>query len=60
MQMSRPQKAGMTRRNVVLKVQTHKRLTQYLLELQNEKGNPRLTMDEAISGLLDEHTKRRS
>lgn len=57
--MSRPQKAGVTRRNVVLKVQTHKRLTQYLVELQSQRGNPRLTMDEAISALLDKHEKQK-
>ncbi len=57
--MSRPQKAGVTRRNVVLKIQTHKRLTQYLVELQSQRGNPRLTMDEAISALLEKHEVRR-
>ncbi len=43
----------------MLKVQSHKRLTQYLVELQSQRENPRLTMDEAVSALLDEHEKHK-
>jgi len=56
--MSRSPKAGATRRNVVLKIDTHTRLKQFLLELQNRRKDPNLSMDDAVSALLDEHEKR--
>jgi len=56
--VSRPQKEGVSKRNVVLKLQTHKRLTRYLVELQGQKGDPRMTMDDAVTALLDEHEGR--
>ena len=56
--MSRPPKAGAKRRNVVLKIETHKRLQHFLLELEGDRSNPNLSMDDAVSALLDEHEKR--
>jgi hypothetical protein len=42
----------------VLKIETHKRLRLYLLELQNRRKDPDLSYDEAVNALLDEHAKR--
>jgi len=57
--LSRPQKEGVVKRNVVLRLETHKRLTRYLVELQSQKGDPHMTMDDAVSALLDEHGKHK-
>lgn len=56
--MSRAHKPDAKRRNVVLKIETHRRLQKCLLELQNEHENPNLSMNDAVSALLDEHEKR--
>ena len=56
--LSRAQKPDAKRRNVVLKIETHKRLQKFLLQLQNEQENPNLSMDDAVSALLDKHEKR--
>jgi hypothetical protein len=56
--MSRRQRGVPARRNVVLKTETHSRLKQFLLELQNEHKNPNMSMDDAVNALLDEHEKR--
>jgi len=47
------------KKNVVLKLETYERLQKYLLELIQERGNPRITFDEAINALLDEHERRK-
>ena len=49
----------MKKKNIVLKLETYERLQNYLLELIQERGNPRITFDEAISALLDEHGRRK-
>lgn len=56
--MSRQSNTGAARRNVVLKIETHKRLKRVLLELQNRRKDPNLSMDDAVSALIDEHEKR--
>jgi|GEM_PF-1120462 len=43
------------KRNVVLKMETYERLQRYLLELIQKRKTPRVTFDEAINALLDEH-----
>jgi len=51
--LARKQKANMSRRNVVLKIETYNRLEKYLVELVKRKGVPRVSFDEAINELLD-------
>ncbi len=46
-------------RNVRLKIETYERLDQYLIELMAEKGE-RLTLNDAVVSLLDEHYKHKS
>jgi hypothetical protein len=46
------------KRNIVLRMETYERLQQYLLELIQKRGNPKITFDEAINALLDEHEER--
>jgi len=52
--MPRPRK-NVRKRNVALKIETYERLEKYLIELIRERGSPRLTFDDAINALLDEH-----
>ena len=47
-----------TKRNVVLKIETYDRLEKYKIRLISEKGNSRLTFDEVINTLLDNVEKR--
>jgi len=51
--MTRRQKGNISRRNVVLKIETYDRLEKYLVELVKRRGVPRITFDEAINELLD-------
>ena len=46
------------KRNIVLRMETYERLQRYLLELIQKRGNPKITFDEAINALLDEHEER--
>ena len=45
------------KRNIALKIETYDRLEKFLLELMTNRGSPRITFDEAINALLDEHEK---
>ena len=54
----KPRKHGVKKRNIVLKIETYERLQRYLLELIQRRGDPRITFDEAINALLDEHEGR--
>lgn len=47
----------MKKRNIVLKIETYKRLEKYKVDLVKEKGNPNITFDDAIASLLEEHYK---
>lgn len=51
----RSQRNGVKKRNVVLRIETYQRLQKYLLELMQKRGDPRITFDDAIATLLDEH-----
>jgi len=55
--MPRPRK-NVRKRNVALKIETYERLERYLIELIRKRGSPRLTFDDAINALLDEHEER--
>lgn len=41
----------------MLKIETYERLEKYKVQLISEKGNPRLTFDDAINNLLDNKDK---
>lgn len=47
-----------SKRNIVLKIETYNRLERFLLEVMKVKGSPRVTFDEAVNFLLDEYEKR--
>lgn len=46
-----------TKRNVVLKIETYERLDKYKIKLMNEKGDSKLTFDDIINDLLDKASK---
>jgi len=46
-----------TKRNVVLKIETYERLDKYKIKLMNEKGDSKLTFDDIIKDLLDKASK---
>ncbi|MDF2955706.1 MAG: hypothetical protein OD815_001322 [Candidatus Alkanophagales archaeon MCA70_species_2] len=48
-----------SKRNIVLKIETYNRLEKFLLEVMKKKGSPRVTFDEAVNFLLDEYEKAR-
>jgi len=52
---------NVSRRNIVLKIETYNRLEEFLFEVMKKKNSPRVTFDEAVNFLLDEYwrTKRR-
>ncbi len=50
--------SNVLKRNIVLRIETYERLQKYLLELMQKRGSPRVTFDEAITTLLDEHERR--
>ena len=56
--MPKPRSSHVRRRNIALKIETYERLERFLLELSKERGK-RLTFDDAVSALLDEHESRR-
>jgi len=52
--MVRPRK-NVSKRNIALRIETYERLERFLLELMRKRGTTRVTFDEAINALLDEH-----
>ena len=42
-----------SKRNVVLKIETYEKLDKYKIKLMNERENSKLTFDDAINDLLD-------
>ena len=57
--MPKPRSGHVRRRNIALKIKTYERLEQFLLELMKEQGTTKLTFDDAVSALLDEHYGRK-
>ncbi|MEM1949429.1 MAG: hypothetical protein QXO30_07505 [Candidatus Caldarchaeum sp.] len=51
-------KGKVSKRNVALKIETYNRLEKYLVELMRKRGSPRITLDEAVNALLDEHEEK--
>jgi hypothetical protein len=58
--MSKPRSNGVTTRNVRLDIGTYERLDRYALELANERGSRKVTLNDATAALLDAHDKARS
>jgi len=56
--MPKPKKK-VSKRNIVLKIETYNRLEKFLLEVMKKKGSPRVTFDEAVNFLLNEYEKGR-
>jgi len=52
--MVRPRK-NVSKRNVALRIETYERLERFLLDLMRKRGTTRVTFNEAINALLDEH-----
>jgi hypothetical protein len=51
-------KKTVKKRNIVLKIETYKRLEKYKVDLVKEKGDPNITFDDAITSLLEQHYKK--
>jgi hypothetical protein len=45
------------KRNISLHINTYNRLEKFLIKLMEERGTTKVTFDEAINSLLDEHEK---
>ncbi len=43
---------NVAKRNIVLKIETYERLEKYKIRLMDEKGDSRITFDDAINILL--------
>jgi hypothetical protein len=53
--MVKPRKDDMDYRNVRLYIDTYNKLDRYLLELMEKRGDRRLSFDEAIKSLIEDH-----
>lgn len=55
--MSKPRNDDVKNRNVRLDIGTYDRLDKYALELATERGSRKVTLNDAVSALLDSHDK---
>ena len=46
---------NVSKRNIVLKIETYNRLERFLLEVMKKKGSPRVTFDEAVNSVSYTH-----
>jgi hypothetical protein len=53
--MVKPRKDDMDYRNVRLYIDTYNKLDRYLLELMQKRGDRRLSFDDAIKTLIEDH-----
>ena len=53
--MVKPRKDDTNYRNVRLYIDTYNKLDRYLLELMQKRGDRRLSFDEAIKSLIEDH-----
>jgi hypothetical protein len=53
--MAQKRKKGVDRRNVTLHIETYDRLDKFLLGLMQERNKTKVSMNDAIEALLDEH-----
>ncbi|MDG6998574.1 MAG: hypothetical protein JRN15_05605 [Nitrososphaerota archaeon] len=51
--MPQIRKENVAYRNVRLKIETYDKLQKYLLDMMQEKKTPWLTLDDAVSSLLE-------
>jgi len=56
--MARRQKEGATKRTLGLHDATYKRLEKFKIELMQKLSDPKVTYDDAINSLLNEHEKK--
>jgi len=47
-----------SKRNIVLSIETYERLEKYKIKLISEKGNSKLTFDDIVNDLLDKTSKK--
>jgi hypothetical protein len=55
--MSKARSPNVKTRNVRLDIDTYTRLDKVATELVTERGSRKVTMDDAVKSLLDEHEK---
>lgn len=55
----RKSKKNVKTRNVVLKMESYKKLEHYKVDLMKEKGDASVTFDDTIITLLEEHYTRK-
>lgn len=53
----RDSRRKVSKRNIVLKIETYSRLEKFLIELMKSKESQRVSFDEAVNTLLDGHEK---
>jgi hypothetical protein len=53
--MSKQRKQTVKYRNIRLSLDTYEELDKYLFELMQKRGERRLSLDDAVKALLDEH-----
>jgi hypothetical protein len=58
--MVKPRKDDTDYRNVRLYIDTYNKLDRYLLELMQKRGDRRLSFDEAIKSLIEDHYSDKS
>jgi hypothetical protein len=58
--MVKPRKDDTDYRNVRLDIDTYNKLDRYLLELMQKRGDRRLSFDEAIKSLIEDHYSDKS
>ena len=58
--MVKPRKDETDYRNVRLDIDTYNKLDRYLLELMHKRGDRRLSFDEAIKSLIEDHYSDKS
>jgi len=56
--MSKPRDPDVKTRNVRLDMATYNRLDKLATAMVTESGNRKITMNDAVKSLLDEHEKR--
>ena len=57
MRMSKQRSPTVKTRNVRLDIDTYMRLDKHATELVKERGSRKVTMNDAVKSLLDEHDK---
>lgn len=53
--MAQKRKPDVSRRNITLQIATYTKLDKYLLELMQKRNATKLSLNDAIEALLEEH-----